>query len=72
MEPNLTYKFLHSKGRKRQWMEWDKIIPNDATNKGLFSKLYKKKKKLIQLKNNKKQTTQLKKDQKTSTDISQR
>ena len=26
-------------------MEWDKIIPNDATNKGLFSKLYKKKKK---------------------------
>ena len=42
---NQTYKFLHSKGNnlkkipKRQPMELEKIIANDATDKGLISKI---------------------------------
>ena len=42
-------------------MEWEKIFANDATDKGLISKVYKQ---LIQLKT-KSQTTQLKNGQKT-------
>ena len=45
MRPNQTYKLLHSKGNqkkmKRQPMEWEKIVANDATNKSLISKIYK-------------------------------
>ena len=50
MGPNQTHKLLHSKGNqkktKRQLTEWEKIVSNDATDKGLISKLYKQ---LIQL-----------------------
>ena len=50
MEPNQTYKHLHSKGNhkklKRQSTDWVKIFANDATDKGLISKRYKH---LIQL-----------------------
>ena len=45
MGPNQTDKLSHSKGNnnitKRQAMEWEKIVANDATNKGLISKIYK-------------------------------
>ena len=45
MGPNQAYKFLHSKGNhkkiKRQPTHWEKIFANDATNKGLISKIYK-------------------------------
>ena len=46
MGPNQTYKVLHSKGnheknkKKRQPREWEKIVANNATDKGLFSKIY--------------------------------
>ena len=49
MWPNQTYKLLHSKGNhkktknknkkiKRQSTGWEKIVSNDATDKGLISK----------------------------------
>ena len=43
MGPNQTYKFLHSKGnhKKRQSTEWEKSSANDATDRGLISKIYK-------------------------------
>ena len=34
----IKLKNLHSKGK--QPTEWEKIFPNDATNKGLISKIY--------------------------------
>ena len=50
MGPNQTDKLLHSKGikkkTKRQLTEWEKIVSNDATGKGLISKIYKQ---LVQL-----------------------
>ena len=37
-------KILHSKGnykkKKRQLMEWEKIVSNDAIDKGLIAKIY--------------------------------
>ena len=43
MGPNQTDKLLYSKGnhKKRQLMEWEKIVSNDATDKGLIAKIYK-------------------------------
>ena len=55
MGPNQTDKLLHSKGNhnkqtnkqknkkttKRQLTEWEKIVSNNATDKGLISKIYK-------------------------------
>ena len=45
MGPNETSKLLPSKGNqnemKRQPSEWEKIFANEATDKGLISKIYK-------------------------------
>ena len=45
MGPNQTEKILHKKETKkktkRQLSEWEKIVSNDAMDKGLISKLYK-------------------------------
>ena len=38
MGPNQTYKFWHIKKKKRQPMEWEKIVSNEATNKHLIPK----------------------------------
>ena len=54
MGPNQTYKLCTAKETisktKRQPTEWEKIFANDATDKGLISKVYKQ---LIQLNKNK-------------------
>ena len=45
MGPNQTEKLLHSKENpkenKRQLTEWEKIVSNDAMDKGLISRIYK-------------------------------
>ena len=45
MGPNYTYKLLHNKGNykkdKKTTSEWEKIIANETTDKGLISKIYK-------------------------------
>ena len=51
---------------KRQPSEWEKIIVNETTDKGVISKIYKR---LIQL-NTRKQTTQSNSGKKTQKDIS--
>ena len=53
MGPNPTDKFFHSKGNhkqtnkqtKRQLTEWEKIVSNDATDRGLISRIYKQRQK---------------------------
>ena len=40
MRPSQTEKFLLIKGNHKK-MQWEKILTNNATNKGLISKIYK-------------------------------
>ena len=46
MGPNQTDKFCTAKETKkktkRQLIEWEKVVSNDATDKGLISKIYSK------------------------------
>ena len=50
MGPNQTEMLLHSKGNpkenKKTTYKWERIVSNDATDKGLISRIYKQ---LIQL-----------------------
>ena len=50
MGPNQTDRFFAQqrkpKKTKRQFIEWEKILSNDATDKGLISRMYRQ---LIQL-----------------------
>ena len=43
MGPNKLTSFCTAKEtiKKRQPMKWDKVVSNDATNKGFISKIYK-------------------------------
>ena len=64
MGPNQIDKLFYSNGnhkKKRQSMKWEKIVSNDETDKGLFSKIYKQ----LVLLNSEKPTTQLKHGKKT-------
>ena len=54
-------RFCTVKKTKRQLTEWEKIVSNDAKDKGLNSRIYKQ---FIQL-NSKKSATQLKNGQRT-------
>ena len=41
MGPNQIDKHLHNKGNNlKKPMGWEKIVSNNATNKGLISKIY--------------------------------
>ena len=40
MGPNQTDKLLHREENHKK-TEWEKIVSNDATDKGLISKIYK-------------------------------
>ena len=40
MGPNQTDKLLHSNETKRQLTAWEKVVSNDAMDKGLISRIY--------------------------------